>query len=64
MIARPDKTQIQSLRDAYKVSGFRVRARIDSYDELDHEQVTLIRIFEEFRGDDGGYDALRRCAKR
>jgi hypothetical protein len=30
------------------------------------EQLTLIRIFEEFRerGYDGGYDALRRCAKR
>src|SRR4030081_1263302 len=30
------------------------------------EQLTLIRIFEEFRerGYDGGYDALRRYAKR
>ena len=42
---QPDKTPIQSLRDAYKVSGFRVRARIDSYDELDHPAfvVTLDR---------------------
>src|ERR1019366_8934825 len=36
MTARPDKTPTKSLRDAYKVSAFRVRARIDSYDELDH----------------------------
>jgi len=30
------------------------------------EQLTLIRIFEEFRGRgyDGGYDAVRRYAKR
>src|SRR6516165_7938746 len=30
------------------------------------EQLTLIRIFEEFRGRgyDGGYDALRRYARR
>src|ERR1700674_2303035 len=45
MTARPDKTPTKSLRDAYKVSGFRVRARIDSYDELDHPAfcVTLVR---------------------
>jgi len=28
----PDKPPIKNLRDAYKVSGFRVRARIDSYE--------------------------------
>lgn len=28
------KTSIPTLRDAYQVPGFRVRARIDSYDEL------------------------------
>ena len=28
MTARPDKTPIKSLRDAYKVSGFRVRADV------------------------------------
>jgi hypothetical protein len=45
MTARPDKTPTKSLRDAYKVSGFHVRARIDSYDELDHPAfvVTLDR---------------------
>jgi hypothetical protein len=45
MTARPDKTPIKSLRDAYKVSGFRVRASIDSYDELDYPAfvVTLDR---------------------
>ena len=32
----PDPTPMKNLRDAYKVSGFRVRARIDSYDELAH----------------------------
>jgi hypothetical protein len=45
MTAQPDKTPIKSLRDAYKVSGFRVRARVDSYEELDHPAfvVTLDR---------------------
>src|ERR1700689_1884819 len=45
MTARPEQTPTTSLRDAYKVSGFRVRARIDSYDELDHPAfvVTLDR---------------------
>ena len=45
MTAQPDETPIKSLRDAYKVSGFRVRARIDSYEELDHPAfvVTLDR---------------------
>ena len=45
MTAQPDDTPIKSLRDAYKVSGFRVRARIDNYDELDHRAfvVTLDR---------------------
>jgi hypothetical protein len=36
MKKQPDKTPIKSWRDAYKVSGFRVQARIDSYDELLH----------------------------
>jgi hypothetical protein len=45
MKKQPDKTPIKSLRDAYKVSGFRVRSRIDSYDELEHPAfvVTLDR---------------------
>jgi hypothetical protein len=34
MKKQPDKPPIPTLRDAYKVSGFRVRARIDSYDEI------------------------------
>jgi hypothetical protein len=36
MEKQPDKTPMKSLRDAYRVSGFRVQARIESYDELDH----------------------------
>jgi hypothetical protein len=36
MNQQPGKTPIKNLRDAYQVSGFRVRARIESYDELDH----------------------------
>src|SRR6204780_659393 len=45
MTARPDKTPTRSLRDAYKVSGFGVRAKIDGYDELNHPAfvVTLDR---------------------
>src|SRR5271169_3905550 len=45
MKKQPDKTPIKSLRDAYKVSGFRVRPRIDGYDELEHPAfvVTLDR---------------------
>ena len=45
MKKQPDKTPIKNLRDAYTVSGFRVRARIDSYDELTHSTfvVTLDR---------------------
>jgi len=45
METQPDKAPTKSLRDAYKVSGFRVRARIDSYDELEHPAfvVTLDR---------------------
>jgi hypothetical protein len=31
---QPDKSSIPTLRDAYKVRGFRARARIVSYDEL------------------------------
>jgi len=45
MKKQPDKTPIKSLRDAYKVSGFHVRSKIDSYDELEHPAfvVTLDR---------------------
>jgi hypothetical protein len=34
MKQHPKPTAIPTLRDAYKVCGFRGRARIDSYDEL------------------------------
>jgi transposase len=34
MKKQPDKRSIPTLRDAYKVRGFHVQARIDSYDEL------------------------------
>jgi hypothetical protein len=30
----PDRRTIPTLRDAYKVAGFRVRAKIDSYEEI------------------------------
>ena len=45
MEKQPDKVPNKNLRDAYKVSGFGVRARIDSYDELEHPAfvVTLNR---------------------
>ncbi len=45
MKTSPDRAPNKSLRDAYKVPGFRVRARIDSYDELEHPAfvVTLDR---------------------
>jgi len=45
MKSQPGKGANKSLRDAYKVSGFRVRARIDSYDELEQPAfvVTLDR---------------------
>jgi hypothetical protein len=45
MKKQPDKTTVESLRDAYKVPGFRVQARVDSYDELEHPAfvVTLDR---------------------
>jgi hypothetical protein len=45
MKSQPDQAPHKSLRDAYKVSGFRVRCRIDSYDELEHPAfvVTLDR---------------------
>ena len=36
METQPKKAPNKSLCDAYKVSGFRVRARIDSYDELSY----------------------------
>jgi hypothetical protein len=36
MKSQPDQAPNKSLRDAYKVCGFHVRARIDSYDELEH----------------------------
>ena len=34
MQKQPNRVPSQTLRDAYKVPGFRVRARIDSYDAL------------------------------
>jgi hypothetical protein len=45
MKKRPDQTSIPTLRSAYQVTGFRVRARIDSYDELKHSAfvITLVR---------------------
>jgi hypothetical protein len=40
----PDVFPAATLRDAYKVKGFRVRARIDSYDELEHPAFVLTWI--------------------
>ncbi len=55
----PDRAPNQSLRDAYKVSGFRVRARIDSYDELEHPAfvVTLDRRSKKRCAADAGRSA-------
>ena len=36
MKKQPDKTPIKRLSDAYKVSGFRVSATVESYDDLKH----------------------------
>jgi hypothetical protein len=41
METQPDKTLIPTLRDAYKVSGFRVRAKIDNYAEVQHPAFVL-----------------------
>jgi hypothetical protein len=35
------KTSIPTLREAYKVAGFRVRARIESYHEIKHPAFVL-----------------------
>ena len=37
----PDVFPAATLRDAYKVKGFRVQARIDSYDDLEHPAFVL-----------------------
>lgn len=37
----PNPKPNSSLRDAYKVSGFRVRARIENYDDLKHPAFVL-----------------------
>jgi hypothetical protein len=37
----PDTPPVRTLRDAYKVPGFQVRARVDSYDELKHPAFVL-----------------------
>ena len=37
----PDPQAHSNLRDAYKVSGFRVRSRIESYVELKHQAFVL-----------------------
>jgi len=39
MKKQPDKTPIKNLRDAYKVPGFHVRARLDSYE---HEPPAVV----------------------
>lgn len=41
MNASSDGSPAATLRDAYKVAGFRVRARIDAYDELAHPAFVL-----------------------
>ena len=41
MKKQSDKDTIRTLRDAYKVSGFRVRARIEGYDELQHNAFVI-----------------------
>ena len=41
MKKQPDEAPVKSLRDAYVVRGFRLRAAIDSYDELPHPAFVL-----------------------
>jgi hypothetical protein len=41
MKKQSNKETIRTLRDAYKVSGFRVRARIEGYDELQHNAFVI-----------------------
>ena len=36
-----NKVPISSLRDAYKIAGFHVRAKADGYDELKHPAFVL-----------------------
>lgn len=59
METQPKQAPNKSLRDAYKVSGFRVRARIDSYDELEHPVfvVTLDRRSKKRCAVDAGRSA-------
>ncbi len=59
MKKQPDEASIKTLRDAYVVSGFRVRAAIDSYDELAHPAfvLTLDRRAKKHCAADAGGDA-------
>jgi hypothetical protein len=41
MEKQPDDAAVKTLRDAYAVRGFRLRAAIDSYDELAHPAFVL-----------------------
>jgi len=41
MEKQPDEASIKTLRDAYAVRGFRLRAAIDSYDDLEHPAFVL-----------------------
>jgi hypothetical protein len=43
MEKQPSKTPIKSLRDAYKIDGFHVRADIDSYE---HEPLAVVMTFD------------------
>jgi hypothetical protein len=56
MKSQPNRAPNKSLRDAYKVPGFRVCARIDSYDDLEHPAfvITLDRRSKKRRAADAG----------
>jgi hypothetical protein len=41
MKSQSDRAPNKSLRDAYQVCGFRMKARIDSYEELEHPAFVL-----------------------
>jgi hypothetical protein len=60
MKKQPDKSSIRTLRDAYRVRGFHVQAKIDSYDELKYPAfvVTLDRRSKKrFAADAGKFVA-------
>jgi hypothetical protein len=59
MKKQANPTPIQTLRDAYKVHGFRVRARIDSYE---HEPPVFVITLDRRSKKRGAAGAGKRAA--